>query len=77
MGHSVSAGECQREQSELIKDPPYPGSQEIRRYGDADISQRETGDAVAPNAFTLTAAISAGKKGGRKTLANLKSLKTI
>lgn len=29
VGHSVSARECQREQSELIKDLPYPRSQEI------------------------------------------------
>lgn len=44
VGHSVSARECQREQSELIKDLPYAHTQEIRCEGEAEISQHAQWD---------------------------------
>lgn len=44
VGHSVSARESRREQSELIKDLPPPRSQEIHCYGDAEISQHARWD---------------------------------
>lgn len=83
VGHSVSARECQREQSELIKGLPYPRSQEIRCYGDAEISQHARWDSRHGHSKCIYTDCNhfCWQKGraniGTTTKPNLKYLKTI